>query len=554
MSLRPQTVPSVPEETARIARAAFPKGNLYMQIRDEIGILLTDADFADLFPSRGKSAYPPWRLALITIFQFIENLSDREAVESVRARIDWKYALSLELENSGFDSTVLCEFRARLVAGKAENSLFDKLLDWCRGRKMLKARGKQRTDSTHVLAAVRGINRLECVIEAMRNALNAIAKESPVWLHQVFQEEWLNRYSPRAINVRIPHSTEGRREFAETVGRDAQALLDAVYHLSDLLADKEIPAVEILRCVIVQQFYVNEQGIRWRTGIEGLPPSMVFINSPYDLDAHYGKKRQFQWTGYKVYLTETCDEELPRLITNVETSSAPVADFDLTEPIHQSLKKKDLLPAVHLADTGFVDAELMLAAQNQYEIDLFGPSHLDQQWQARNNPKFSGENFSIDWERKRAVCPAGKTSSGWSEVLTETAKQVIKIKFSTKDCRICLFRSDCTKTKTPARRTLTILPKEQFDLQRVAREREKTWEYKRQYQRRAGIEGTISQAVRGFGMRHSRYIGAAKTQLQNVMTATAVNFVRLNNWFNEVPIAPTRRPLFARVIRQPRMS
>jgi len=229
------------------------------------------------------------------------------------------------------------------------------------------------------------------------------------------------------------------------------------------------------------------------------------------------------------------------------TSSAPVADFDLTEPIHQSLKKKDLLPAVHLADTGFVDAELMLAAQNQYQIDLFGPSHLDQQWQARNNPKFSGENFAIDWERKRAVCPAGKTSSGWSEVQTETVKRVIKIKFSTKVCRICLFRSDCTKTKTPARRTLTILPKEQFDLQRVAREREKTWEFKRQYQRRAGIEGTISQAVRGFGMRQSRYIGAAKTQLQNVMTATAVNFVRLNNWFNEVPIAPTRRPLFARV-------
>ena len=186
MSLRSQSVPPVPEETARIARAAFQKGNLYMQIRDEVGILLTDADFTDLYPSRGKTAYAPWRLALITIFQFIGNLSDREASDAVRARIDWKYALSLELENSGFDSTVLCEFRARLVAGNAETSLFDKLLDWCRERKMLKARGKQRTDSTHVLAAVRGINRLECVIEAMRNALNAIAKESPEWLHQLF--------------------------------------------------------------------------------------------------------------------------------------------------------------------------------------------------------------------------------------------------------------------------------------------------------------------------------------------------------------------------------
>lgn len=334
MSLRPETVPPVPEETARVARAAFPKGNLYLQIRDEIGALFHDEDFADLFPTRGQPAYAPWRLALITIFQFIENLSDRAASDAVRARIDWKYALSLELEISGFDSTVLCEFRARLIAGKVENSLFDKLLDWCRERKMLKARGKQRTDSTHVLAAVRGINRLECVIEAIRNALNAIAKESSEWLHQFFQAEWLNRYCPRAINVRIPHSAAGRQEFAESVGRDAHTLLDAVYHWSDLLETKEIAAVEILRRIMVQQFYVNEKGIHWRTGIEGIPPSIIFINSPYDPDAHYGKKRQFQWTGYKVYLTETCDEEMPRLITNVETSSAPVADFDLTEPIH----------------------------------------------------------------------------------------------------------------------------------------------------------------------------------------------------------------------------
>lgn len=369
MSLCPQTVPPVPKEAVRIARAAFPKGNLYLQIRDEIGVLFHDEDFADLFPNRGQPAYAPWRLALITIFQFIENLSDRAASDAVRARIDWKYALSLELEDSGFDSTVLCEFRARLIAENAENTLFDKLLGWCRERKMLKARGKQRNDSTHVLAFVRGINRLECGLESMRFALNAVAKESPQWLNQIFQEEWLFRYYSRGGNIRVPHSVAGRQEFAETVGRDAHALLEAVYYWSDLSAEK-IEAVEILRRVVVQQFYVDERGVHWRTEAEGTPPSIIFINSPYDLEAHYGKKRNFQWTGYKVYLTETCDEEFPRLITNVETSSAPVADFYLTEPIHQSLEKKDLLPTLHLADTGFVDAELMLAAMNQYQIDF----------------------------------------------------------------------------------------------------------------------------------------------------------------------------------------
>lgn len=316
-----------------------------------------------------------------------------------------------------------------------------------------------------------------------------------------------------------------------------------------MLKDEEIAAARILRQVLVQQFYVDERGIHWRTGTEGIPPSVIFINSPDDLDAHYGRKRQLQWTGYKVYLTETCDEELPRIITNVETGSAPVADFDLTDPIHQSLEQKKLLPAVHIADTGFADAELMLEAKQKYSIDLLGPSHTDQQWQRRNDARFSGENFLINWEKQQAVCPVGMVSSSWSEAITKTGKRMIKVKFSTTDCQVCSMRTDCTKSKL-ARRTLSLLPQEQHRLQQSAREREKTAEYKREYRRRMGIEGTISQAVRGFRIRQSRYVGGVKTQLHNIMTATAVNLVRINNWLQAVPIAKTRKPLFVRVMEQ----
>ncbi len=212
-----------------------------------------------------------------------------------------------------------------------------------------------------------------------------------------------------------------------------------------------------------------------------------------------------------------------------------------------------MLPAIHLADMGFVDAELMIVAQKLYDVDLYGPSHADQQWQSRNDPKFSGENFSIDWKRKQAVCPMGKTSSSWSDAATETGKRMVKIKFLTKDCRVCPVHHKCTKSKQ-IRRTLSILPQEQYELRQVTRAREQTSEYKLEYRRRSGIEGTISQAVRGFGMRRSRYVGEAKTHLQNVLTATAVNAVRLSNWLNEVPIAKTRQPLFARVIRQAKMT
>ena len=129
MCLHPQAVPPIPETTACIARAAFPKGNIYMKMRDELGVFWQDQDFARLYPSRGQSAVAPWRLALVTIMQYIEGLSDRQAANAVRARIDWKYALSLELTDTGFDFSVLSEFRDRLLDGRAENQLFNKMLE-----------------------------------------------------------------------------------------------------------------------------------------------------------------------------------------------------------------------------------------------------------------------------------------------------------------------------------------------------------------------------------------------------------------------------------------
>ena len=182
MSMHPQPIPTIPEETARVAHAVLPQGNVYLQLRDELGTLYEDQDFQDLFPSRGQPAEAPWRLALVTIMQYAEGLTDRQAADAVRTRIDWKYVLSLELTESGFDFSVLSEFRGRLLAHGAERRLFDQLLNRCRERGWIKARGKQRTDSTHVLAAIRTLRRLECVGETMRHALNVLSEVAPAWL------------------------------------------------------------------------------------------------------------------------------------------------------------------------------------------------------------------------------------------------------------------------------------------------------------------------------------------------------------------------------------
>jgi len=204
MSLQPTDSISIPEETRRVTRAAFPKGTLAMQLRDTLGSVFADPMLAKLFPRCGQPAEAPWRLALVTILQFAENLSDRQAAEAVRGRIDWKYALGLELTDPGFDYSVLCKFRARLLVGQEEELLLDALLAACKGQKLLKARGRARTDSTHVLAAVRALNRLESITETLRAALNAVAEAALEWLKSWVPVSWFERYATRAEETRLP--------------------------------------------------------------------------------------------------------------------------------------------------------------------------------------------------------------------------------------------------------------------------------------------------------------------------------------------------------------
>src|SRR3712207_4926509 len=228
MSMQPSPIPPVPEQTGAVVRAAFRRPPPAVRLRDELGVLYADADFAALFPVRGQPALPPRRLAVVTVLQFLEGLSDRQAADAVRARIDWKYALGLELADPGFDYSVLSEFRARLVAGAAEHTLLERLLTVCREHGWLKARGRQRTDSTHVLGALRVLNRLERVAETLRAALNAVAAEAPDWLRSVAPPEWHERYDRRIEDYRLPRGREARLAYAAIVGGDGQRLLEAL--------------------------------------------------------------------------------------------------------------------------------------------------------------------------------------------------------------------------------------------------------------------------------------------------------------------------------------
>jgi len=256
--LRSQPVGSVPVDTAHVARAAFRTGNPWLRLRDDLGLFYTDDRFAPLFPTHGQPAEAPWRLALVLVLQFAENLTDRQAADAVRGRIDVKYLLGLELANDGFDFSILSEFRSRIVAGGAEHLLLDALLEHCVARQLLKPRGRQRTDATHVLTAARVLYRVECVGEAVRQALNTLAVVAPSWLQAHVPPEWVDRYGHRLDSARLPSGKESRRAWACQVGADGYQLLEAVYAPDAPPVLRTVEAVEVLRRIWVQQFTRGE--------------------------------------------------------------------------------------------------------------------------------------------------------------------------------------------------------------------------------------------------------------------------------------------------------
>jgi transposase len=555
MSLDPQTSYPIPEDTQRIARAAFPKGNLYTRMRDELGEIYQDARFAELFPGRGQKAESPGRLAWITVMQYSEGLSDRQAAEAVRARIDWKYVLGLELDDPGFDYSVLSEFRERLVTGQKEQMLLDELLSRLKELKLLKVRRQQRTDSTHILGAVRQLNRVEIVGETMRQALNELSEFAPEWVKEIAKLEWFARYGRRFEQMRLPKEQAERDSLLVTIGEDGAFLLEAVRtavesptHSPTIAQLQELPGVEFLRRMWVQQYWteVKEDGSAHfhLRGDDNQPPGALRLHSPYDEDVRYSAKREKGWVGYKIQLSETSAADEVHLITQVTTTLATESDMAALEKVHRTLEQKDLLPDEHLLDAGYVDAESLVSSKRDFGVTICSPVREKVSWQAKAGEGFDLASFQIDWEKQVVTCPKGQTSAQWCERHSENRKPAIQVRFSPSVCRTCVYHTQCTQAKSGVR-TITFLPQEQHLALQQVRKEQITLPFWKKYAQRSGVEETFSQAVRGYELRCARYIGLAKTNLQMIATATAINLHRLFDWWQHRPRAKTRTSAFA---------
>jgi transposase len=524
MSIKPQGLEPIPEETVRIAKRSFPKGTLVMQLRDELGPMYTDEAFAHLFAKRGRGAEEPWRLALVTVFQAIEGLTDRQAAEYVRGRLDWKYALSLPLDDEGFDAKVLSDFRERLMVHGAVDLVLEPILQLCKQRGWLKAGGKQRSDSTAVLASVRALNSLESVGESMRAALNAIAETDPDWLQANLDPDWFERYVHRFEMARFPKAESKKEQLRKQVGQDVDRLLMALDGVGVPQAVRELPEVALLRQIFAQHYEKKGDQAQWRDG-----PAVANnerIVSPYDPEARSSRKRDTTWLGYKVHLTETCDQdqEVPHLITNVETTTATIQDSEELEPISERLRARDLSPSEHFVDQGYTSGG-QLVKQAELGTQIVGQVQEETSWQNREQTGYAVEDFQLDWENRVATCPQGQQSLSWKERMDRRHHPTEVITFSAKTCRDCPVRELCTRN--PDGRTLTLNPQEAHQALVHRREEQRTPEFLKQYNRRAGIEGTISQAVRTTRMRRSPYEGLQKTHLHHVAIAAGINLVRI---------------------------
>lgn len=532
MSLRVQPIPPIPDDTAHLVRQLLPADHPLVLMGDRWSSFVTDADFADLYGAEGRPALSPAVLALVTLLQGWEFLSDRRAAQMVITRVDWKYALHLGLTYAGFDHSVLCEFRQRLLRHQAEARVFEKLLQALRAAGLLTGQHLQRTDSLAILAAVRQLSRLELARETLRLALEELATADPAWVRQTLPAEWVEQYSAWAQHERLVHhkGEAGRREaealLAET-GQAGQWLLVQLAAPTTPPTHAAGPRVGQLQQVWQAQFELVGDTVQPRAHVDtcAAPPLLT----PHDPESRYGEHGGRGWEGYTLHVTETADPAAPRLITDVHTTPANVPDCQQVAAVHDRMAARELLPATHLCDRGYVTGAALASSQAR-GVDLVGPVRANTSAQARRPDGLSAAQFQVDFDQRQAVCPAGHHHQTWSEAHPATAPPSVNIHFAAADCAACPLRARCLAASASQASGRSLKLPLTYPLIVRRREEQTTPAFRDRYRRRAGVEASLSNAVHQHGARFARYRGLAKTRLQHFFLASAINLKRAVAW------------------------
>ncbi len=517
MSLKLEPPRAMPADIALVGSKLLPANSPYRLIGDELFEQYRDEDFVDLYSREGKPAISPVLLVFIITFQFLEKLSDRQAAEAVRMRLDWKYALHLPLSYAGFNFSVLSEFRDRLIRHQAERRVFDRLLEQMQSLGLLKRRGRQRTDSMAMLTKMRRLNRVERVAETLRLAARALVKLNREWCEEVLPPCWEERYGERVVLERL--SKTERKQLEASVGSDGQWLMSRLQDTNTPAELREAPEVQLLATVWEQQFKVVDKQVVFQEA--GPYDGRSQIQTPHDPGARYSKKGAQRWVGDKVQVTETDDEGVPHLITDIGVTDSVEPDCNVLPEIQDRLAERELSPEEHLVDGSYMSVDNLVQSDKR-GIDLIGPVPTNNSPQARLPNGITAEQFRLDMETCMATCPAGYTARGSQR---KDGRWIFKFRKSW--CAACSFRPNCCSGQ--GGRTLSLA--QHYERLQAARLRQQTEAFKETYRKhRGGVEGAISAAVRGHGLRVGRYVGQSKRHLQALFTGCAINLRRAACW------------------------
>jgi transposase len=507
----------MPGETATVGKVILKEDSPYRLIGDELFGKFNERDYADLYSPEGKPGISPVILAFVTVFQFMEKMPDRQAAESLRMRMDWKYALHLPLTYEGFDFSVLSEFRDRLLKHEAERCVFDTLVEAFQGLGLIKRRGKQRTDSIAMLTKVRRLSRLELVVETLRVTVGALVKADREWSEEMIPPSWEERYGERFVMQR--YREKEWQEYEADIGNDGQWLLSRLEGRGAPADLKGLPEVQVLKTVWAQQFREAQGKLEYQDLKKYDGPSQ--IQTPHDPEARYSRKRRSEWVGDKVQLTETDDEGYPHLITDIVGTGSNLTDYEELPNIQQRLEQRQCKPGEQYVDAGYMSGPNLANSQN-LGIDLIGPLPTVVTPQDLLPDGITQAQFQVDAENNRVTCPQGHSVGN-----PDPVGNSLRFQFPKSICESCQLRSRCCTGK--GGRTIGISA--YYEQLRAARERQKTAAFKEDYHKhRSGVEGSLSALVRGNGMRVGRYIGQKKRHLQAIFTGCAADIKRTARW------------------------
>lgn len=517
MSMQMNWNEAIPADTVQVGLAILAEDEAYRLVGDGVSELLSLRDFGWLYSQLGRGAICPIILALVTVFQFLENVPDRVAAHWAVTRIDWKYALHMPLTWQGFHFSDLSNFRQRLLEHGAERLVFEKVLNWVRACGLLKKHSKQRSDSTHVVGCVERLSRLELAWETLRVVLRAIQVAASDWYEEVIPAVFDEAYGERQSDWRL--NQEEVEQEMQKVGSDGFWLLD---RLSETAASVvlNLPEVATLGLVWEQQFERQPETKRVKVrSSRRRGQGKDTIVSPHDPEARWSEKRSQTWIGYRLEVTETAEDDVSgQFITDIDIVAANVYDSETVEDIQERLIARDLKPEEHYVDQAYPSGP-NLAHSARRGIDLLGPVSLDT---AGKPQGYRQSDFELDFEAKQATCPMGKTSAVWYQRPQPDGYVGAEIQFKGQ-CVGCPVRVDCAPGKSG--RSLKVNPYHTLLSQRRAEQ--ETQAFKEKMKRRPAVEGTISELTRAHGARRARYRGMAKVRLQMLFVGAAANLKRL---------------------------